>query len=140
MGKRVQLDVTGLDTTFAVFATNDEALAHVRGDDRAAQPTLSADAAIVVGLAVTALPFAESTADELRRWIRILSIHGEAGRALQRVGLTDTEVDLLANGTAGAVGHDAQADSVTRVTRAATAIAAELIECLGSSGNAAGVS
>jgi anti-sigma B factor antagonist len=170
------LEVTGLDATFAVFATTDEALAHVRGEDElAAQPALSPDATIVVGLAVTALPFAESTGDELRRWIRILSIHGEAGRALQRFGLTDTEVDLTANPTASAVGPDAHADSVTRVTRAATAIAAdrdapavstvdfllavmlvygdafdrelrghgtsstELIECLGTSGEPAGI-
>jgi anti-sigma B factor antagonist len=117
------LEITGLDATFDVFATVDEALARLRGGDRAAaQPAFSADATIVAGLAATALPFAESTADELRRWIRILSSQGEAGRALCRVGLTDTEVELSSTST---IAPEAHAESVTRVTSAATAIAAD---------------
>jgi anti-sigma B factor antagonist len=120
------LEVTGLDATFAVFATTDEAMARVRGaGERSAQPALSPDAAIMVGLAVTALPFAESEADELRRWIRILSIHGEAGRALQRVGLTDAGIDVPATDAGNTASPEAHAASVTRVTAAATAVAAD---------------
>jgi len=121
------LQMTGLDATFAIFATVDEALAHVRGasDDEPAEPALSPDAAIVIGLAATALPFAESAADELRRWVRILSLQGEAGRALQRVGVTDVDVELPAAECADAIGPDAHADALTRITHAATAIAAD---------------
>jgi anti-sigma B factor antagonist len=120
------LEITGLDATFAVHATVDEAVAHIRGEDAAAaQPSLSADAAIAVGLAATALPFAESTLDELRRWVRILSLQGEAGRALQRVGVTDVDAELTAGAGGEAVGPDAHADAVTRVTHAAAAIAAD---------------
>ncbi|MGZ4311336.1 MAG: STAS domain-containing protein [Solirubrobacteraceae bacterium] len=121
------LEITGLDATFQVFATADEAVAHVRGDraGAVAQPAFGSDAAVVVGLAATALPFAESAADELRRWIRILSIQGEAGRALQRVGLTDGAAELPAAPAGDPVGPESHADSVTRVTRAATAIAAD---------------
>ena len=64
------LELTGLDASFEVFATNEDALAHLRGNRQVA-PRLSSDASIVVGLAATALPFAESTGDELRRWLRI---------------------------------------------------------------------
>jgi anti-sigma B factor antagonist len=129
------LEITGLDATFEVFPTLDEALAYARGhgdgdgEGQSAQPALCPDAAIVFGLAATALPFAESTTDELRRWIRILSIHGEAGRALQRVGLTDAGMDFsethTGNPTGSSTGPEARADSVTRVTRAATAIATD---------------
>ena len=121
------LEITGLDATFQVFATADEAVAHVRGDGggQIAQPAFGSDAAVVVGLAAAALPFAESAADELRRWIRILSIQGEAGRALQRVGLTDGAAELPVAPAGYPVGPESHADSVTRVTRAATAIATD---------------
>ena len=120
------LELTGLDATFEVFATVDEAVASVSGgQDPTAQPALSPDAAIVVGLAATALPFAESTQDELRRWVRILSLQGESGRALQRVGVTDVDAELPTAVTGDAIGPDAHVDSVTRVTHAAAAIAAD---------------
>ena len=121
------LELTGLDATFEVFTSVDEALAHVRGgaENQAAEPALSADAAIVIGLAATALPFAESAADELRRWVRILSLQGEAGRALRRVGVTDVDAELPAAHTADAIGPAAHADALTRITHAATAIAVD---------------
>jgi anti-sigma B factor antagonist len=123
------LELTGLDAQFATFATVDDALAQVRGVAQPAQPALPPlcpDAEIVLGLAATALPFAESSADELRRWVRILSAHGEAGLALQRVGLTDASVELLTMaGDAEADEPQAHADSVTRVRNAAAAIAAD---------------
>jgi anti-sigma B factor antagonist len=119
------LEITGLDATFEVFVTVDDALAHVRGGRRPAAPPLGSDAAILVGLAATALPFAESTADELRRWIRILSLQGEAGRALQRVGLTDGEAAVPVTGNGDPAAPEGHADSVSRVRAAATAIAAD---------------
>lgn len=120
------LDLTGLDACFDTFATVEDAVAPVRGGRPSAPPPLCPDAAIVVGLAATALPFAESSVDEVRRWVRILSAHGEAGRALQRVGLTDEAIELSAvGGDAGADGPPAHANSVTRVSAAAAAIAAD---------------
>ncbi|MGH2893557.1 MAG: hypothetical protein ACRDPM_09885, partial [Solirubrobacteraceae bacterium] len=120
------LELTGLDAQFETFARVEDALAPARGGGESAPPPLCPDAEIVLGLAATALPFAESSVDELRRWVRILSAHGEAGRALQRVGLTDASFELPAvAGGAAADGLRAHADSVTRVRNAAAAIAAD---------------
>jgi anti-sigma B factor antagonist len=120
------LELTGLDAVFETFATVEDALAPVKTAHQTAQPPLCPDAAIVVGLASAALPFAESSLDELRRWVRILSVHGEAARALQRVGLTDVAIDqpALASVT-DPDGPQAHADSVVRVSKAATAIAVD---------------
>src|SRR6202044_2184423 len=116
------LELTGLDASFEVFATNEDALAYLRGERQVAQPGLSPDASIVVGLAATALPFAESTADELRRWLRILSAHGEAGRALRCVGVTDAEVAHEVASGSDAAGPSAHAESLMRVSAAAAVI------------------
>ena len=120
------LELTGLDARFQTFASVEDALAPVRDGDQPAQPPLCPDAAIVLGLAATALPFAESSVDELQRWVRILSIHGEAGRALQSVGLTDAGFELpMATGGVDVDGPRAQADAVTRVRAVAALIAAD---------------
>lgn len=58
-------------------------------DDQAERPNLSEDAAIVIALAETALPFAGSRADETERWVRIMRLHGEVGCALQALGVPD---------------------------------------------------
>src|ERR1700679_3055582 len=52
-------------------------------------PTLAPDAAIVLGFASTALPFARTPADEAERWLRILRIHGDVGLLLQALGVSD---------------------------------------------------
>ena len=49
----------------------------------------SRDAAIVVGLAGTALPFAMSRRAEAERWLRLLRLYGEAGQALQALGIPE---------------------------------------------------
>jgi anti-sigma B factor antagonist len=118
------LELTGLDARFQAFASVEDALAHIRGGLQPATTPLCPDAEIVIGLAATALPFAESPADELRRWVRILSAHGEAGRALRGVGLTDTTIELpVPDGGVGSGGLRARADSVTRVRALAAALA-----------------
>jgi anti-sigma B factor antagonist len=121
------LELTGLDSQFPTYASVEEALGKVRGAGRApVMPELCPDAAIVLGLAAAALPFAESSADELRRWVRILSDHGEAGRALQRVGLTDTSIATSAlPGHARPDGAHAHAHSAARVEALAVAIATD---------------
>ena len=48
---------------------------------------LSQDAALVVALAGTAMPFAHSAEDEAERWLRTLRLHGHVGVALQALGI-----------------------------------------------------
>lgn len=121
------LELTGLDAQFTTFDHVEDALEQVRGGaDASAQAPLCPDAEIALGLAATALPFAESSADELRRWVRILSAHGEAGRAFQRAGLSEASLaQPVAAGGSDADGSGTAADSVTRVRALAAAIAAD---------------
>ena len=48
---------------------------------------LSQDAALVVALAGTAMPFAHSAEDEAERWLRALRLHGQVGATLQSLGV-----------------------------------------------------
>jgi hypothetical protein len=50
-------------------------------------PALSEDAALVLALAGTAMPFADSTESEAEHWLRILRMHGEVGAAMQALGV-----------------------------------------------------
>lgn len=54
-----------------------------------AGPALAPDAAIVLGIASTALPFACTAEDAAERWLRVLRLHGEAGAALQALGVSE---------------------------------------------------
>jgi anti-sigma B factor antagonist len=67
------LALTGLDSSFDLFATVDDAL-HYLAETGGCSPELplSPDAALILGLASTALPFADSLAAEARCWQRIL--------------------------------------------------------------------
>ena len=56
---------------------------------RSASPALAPDAAIVLGIASTALPFASTPRDAAERWLRVLRLHGEAGAALQALGVSE---------------------------------------------------
>ena len=76
------LTLTGLLSTFDTFDTVSDAVGYLREARLAPRELpLSPDAALVLGLAQTALPFAESYADEARCWQRILlphdGVHGE---------------------------------------------------------------
>ncbi len=57
---------------------------------------LSQDAALVVALAGTAMPFAHSAEDEAERWLRALRLHGQVGAALQALGVG--EAPLMTGG------------------------------------------
>jgi hypothetical protein len=81
---------------------------------------LSQDAALVVALAGTAMPFAHSAEDEAERWLRALRLHGQVGAALQSLGVG--EASLMPNPDAE---HDSPAtppkggDVLDEVTRRA---------------------
>jgi hypothetical protein len=53
---------------------------------------LSQDAALVVALAGTAMPFAHSAEDEAERWLRALRLHGQVGAALQALGVGESHL------------------------------------------------
>lgn len=73
-----------------------------------AVPTLAPDAAFVLGIAATAIPFARTPEDEAERWLRLLRLHGEVGATLQALGVS--EGSLTAHGArAQASGHATEA-------------------------------
>jgi hypothetical protein len=55
-------------------------------------PPLSQDAALVLVLAGTAVPFANSAEDEAERWLRVLRMHGSVGAALQALGVGEASL------------------------------------------------
>ena len=59
-------------------------------------PKLSQDAAIVLALAETAVPFASSPEDEAERWVRVLRLHGQVGVAMQALGVGEAPLETLA--------------------------------------------
>lgn len=106
-------------------------------------PTFAPDAAIVLGIAATAIPFARTPEEEAERWLRVLRLHGEVGNALQSLGVSEDAIVLSkdaiglhpedghgdpAASAAPGVGADAGAvdrrDVITRVGEDAARIAA----------------
>jgi anti-sigma B factor antagonist len=84
--QRKLLELTGLDACFDSFDSLDEALSTNAGG---ALPFCT-DAAMALGLAGTAMPFAASRRAEALRWLRILRLHGEAARVLCALGVGET--------------------------------------------------
>jgi hypothetical protein len=106
-------------------------------------PALADDAAMVLGIASTAMPFARTPEAEAERWLRLLRVHGEVGVALRELGVSDgpladagerTREDRGPSGPAeragkdhgpsGAAGHEDR-DAVAAVAEDAVRIAAQ---------------
>jgi hypothetical protein len=90
------------------------------------------DAAIALGIASTAMPFARTAEAEAERWLRILRLRGDAGAALQAVGVSEGRLDdsspdldtaAAPAASAGSSQASGQGDPVARVIDEAVAIA-----------------
>ena len=89
------------------------------------QIPLSQDAALVVALAGTAMPFAHSAEDEAERWLRALRLHGQVGSALQALGVGEAPLMTGSEPEQGGPGTPPMgADVIDDVTRLAGEYAA----------------
>jgi hypothetical protein len=94
---------------------------------------LSQDAALVVALAGTAIPFAHSAEDEAERWLRAMRLHGQVGAILQGLGvgesplMTGSETDHSDGHGSPNLGPDVLDDVTERATDFALAREAENI-------------
>ena len=85
---------------------------------------LSQDAALVVALAGTAMPFAHSAEDEAERWLRALRLHGEVGSSLQALGVGEAPLMTGSEAEEGGPGTPPMgAEVLDEVTRLADGFA-----------------
>jgi len=89
-----------------------------------ASPALAPDAAMVLGIASTAMPFARTPEAEAERWLRILRLNGEVGMALQALGVGEGSLQAPGEGAdRGRAGSVDDRDVVAQVTEDAVQIA-----------------
>ena len=89
----------------------------------------ASDAAMVLGIASTAMPFTRTPEDEAERWLRVLRLSSDVGAALQVLGVSEGRPvgdpeeggDRAYASASGAATHDA----VEQVTEQAARIARE---------------
>jgi hypothetical protein len=97
------------------------------------QIPLSQDAALVVALAGTAIPFAHSAEDEAERWLRAMRLHGQVGSTLQALGvgeaplMTGSEHDHSEGHGTPNMGPDVLDDVTHRATEFAFAREAQTV-------------
>jgi hypothetical protein len=86
--------------------------------------TISQDAAIVLALAETAIPFASTREDEAERWVRVLRLHGQVGGALQALGVGEAPLETMAGEPGARTPRQPGRDLVGDVGRGAARFAA----------------
>jgi hypothetical protein len=79
----------------------------------------------MLGIASTAMPFAESAEDQAERWLRALRNHGEAGAVLASLGLSEATLDDFDRESEDDTAGRGDPDAVATVTKHATRIARE---------------
>jgi hypothetical protein len=84
---------------------------------------LSQDAAIVLGLAGTAMSFAHSREDEAERWLRVLRMHGRVGEALQGLGVPEAPLMTYARPAPPPDAVPSSGDTVDAICRRASQMA-----------------
>ena len=90
------------------------------------EAALAPDAAMVLGIASTAIPFARTPEAEAERWLRVLRLHGEVGVALQALGVSEGSLHVQTEDTDRARAAPASVDDldlVAQVTEDAVHIA-----------------
>lgn len=85
---------------------------------------LSPDAVTVLGLAGTALPFAQSVDDEVERWLRPLRLYGQAGAALQSLGVSEGPL-VTSEQNHPEPSADSPSETLHQIATSASEIAAE---------------
>lgn len=122
-------ELSGLATGLRVFATREAALSYLRDESpqstQRETPPLTADAALMLGIASTAMPFAQSAEDQAERWLRALRNHGEAGAVLASLGLTEAGLDEFIRDSEDEPVGPGDPDAVATVTKHASRIAKE---------------
>jgi hypothetical protein len=89
-------------------------------------PTLAPDTAMALGIASTAMPFARTPEDQAERWLRVLRLHGDAGVALQALGVSEEPLRAIGGHDgppAESNGGGSLPDAVDRIADGATQIA-----------------
>jgi anti-sigma B factor antagonist len=123
------LELTGVASSFRIFPTRDAAIRYVTHDDvepsTSTTPPLTADAALLLGIASTAMPFAQSVEEQAERWLRALRRHGAAGAVLASLDVQEEAVSRLEHGAAAESLHQGDSEAVTIVTDHAGRLAAE---------------
>jgi hypothetical protein len=98
--------------------------AHMAPADDDVSPSstgLSGDAALVVGLAATAMPFAHTAEDQAESWLRTLRLHGSVGTALSALGMSEEQLLSRSVPKSQSVGTPVpEGDVIERVVRSAT--------------------
>jgi|ERR1700722_7561604 len=99
------------------------------------EPTLAPDAAMVLGIASTAMPFARTPEAEAERWLRILRIHGEVGLLLQALGVSDGSLEAPAEERPAGEAQPTEEEPSGQERDAVALVAAEATQLAGGRGS-----